>query len=122
MPPPLLRRKTSSPLLLMGYPIIILPPNLVLEGPLSPESFRTFNPVDRFLLVAVLLNPIEHLWHHIKLQLCKYEAPAKGVWQIWERVAEVWNDIEPDVCQNLIESMPRRVEAVIKAKGGNTKY
>jgi len=68
------------------------------------------------------LNPIEHLWHHIKLQLCKYEAPAKGVWEIWERVAEVWNDIEPEVCQGLIESMPRRLEAVIKAKGGNTKY
>ena len=68
------------------------------------------------------LNPIEHLWHHIKLQLCKYEVPATGVWQIWERVAEVWNAIEPEVCQKLIESMPRRVEAVIKAKGGNTKY
>src|SRR3979490_2058939 len=68
------------------------------------------------------LNPIEHLWHHIKLQLCKYEAPATGVWQVWESVAEVWNAIEPEVCQKLIESMPRRVEAVIKAKGGNTKY
>ena len=33
-----------------------------------------------------------------------------------------WNDIKPEVCQNLIESMPRRVEAVIKAKGGYTKY
>jgi transposase len=38
------------------------------------------------------------------------------------RVAEVWNDIEPEVCQRLIESMPRRLEAVIKAKGGHTKY
>ena len=68
------------------------------------------------------LNPIEHLWQHIKMQLAKHEIPAKGVWEIWERVAEVWNNIEPEVCQNLIESMPRRVEAVIKARGGNTKY
>jgi len=68
------------------------------------------------------LNPIEHLWHHIKVQLQKYETPAKGVWEIWERVAEVWENIEPEVCQNLIESMPRRVEAVFKAKGGHTKY
>jgi DDE superfamily endonuclease/Transposase len=68
------------------------------------------------------LNPIEHLWQHIKSQLANYETPAKGVWEIWERVAEVWNNIEPEVCQNLIESMPRRVEAVIKAKGGHTKY
>src|SRR6266568_3899483 len=68
------------------------------------------------------LNPIEHLWHHIKSQLCKYETPATGVWEIWDRVAEVWNNIEPEVCHGLIESMPRRLEAVIKAKGGNTKY
>ena len=46
----------------------------------------------------------------------------KGVWEIWERVAEVWNEIPPEVCQNFIESMPRRLEAVIKAKGGHTKY
>ena len=29
---------------------------------------------------------------------------------------------EPEVCQRLIESMLRRVAAVIKAKGGYTKY
>jgi hypothetical protein len=68
------------------------------------------------------LNPIEHLWQHTKSQLCKYETLATGVWEIWDRVAEVWNDIEPEVCQRLIESMPRRLEAVIKAKGGHTKY
>ena len=68
------------------------------------------------------VNPIEHLWHHTKKELNKYPTPPKGVWEIWERVAEVWNNIPPEVCQNLIESMPRRVAAVIKAKGGHTKY
>ena len=33
-----------------------------------------------------------------------------------------WNNIPSEVCQNLIESMPRRLEAVIKAKRGHTKY
>lgn len=68
------------------------------------------------------LNPIEHLWNHIKRQLCQYPTQAKGVWEIWERVVEVWGKIEPEVCQELIESMPRRIGAVIKAKGGHTKY
>jgi transposase len=68
------------------------------------------------------LNPIEHLWDHAKNRLKEYPTPPKGVWQIWERVEEVWNNIPPEVCQNLIESMPKRLEAVIKAKGGNTKY
>ncbi len=68
------------------------------------------------------LNPIEHLWKHIKSELTKYPTQPKGDWEIWERVAEVWDKIRPEVCQNLIESMPRRVQAVIKAKGGHTKY
>src|SRR5713226_1137107 len=68
------------------------------------------------------LNPIECLWKHIKSELTKYPTQPKGVWEIWERVAEVWDKIRPEVCQDLIESMPRRVQAVIKAKGGDTKY
>ena len=39
-----------------------------------------------------------------------------------ERVQVEWDKIGADVCQNLIESMPRRVEEVIKAKWGYTKY
>ena len=38
--------------------------------------------------------------------------------ELWERVEAEWDKIPPKVCQNLIESMPRRVEAVLKAKGG----
>ena len=68
------------------------------------------------------LNPIEHLWQHLKKQLSQYETPAKGVWEMWERVVEEWGEIEPEVCQKLIESMPRRIRAVIKAKGSYTKY
>ena len=30
--------------------------------------------------------------------------------------------IPASVCQDLIESMPRRVEAVLRAKVGHTKY
>ena len=33
-----------------------------------------------------------------------------------------WNEISPEACQKLIENMPRRIQAVIKAKGGHTKY
>ena len=57
---------------------------------------------------------IEHLWQHIKRQLGEYSTMPKGGWENWERAAEV--------CQNLIKNMPRRLEAVIKAKGGHTKY
>ena len=42
--------------------------------------------------------------------------------ELWDRVEKEWDATGKEVCQNLIESMRRRVAAVIKAKGGFTKY
>ena len=53
------------------------------------------------------LNPIERLWNILKCKLNKYEEPPKGVYELWERVAEGWHKITPEECQNLIESLPR---------------
>jgi hypothetical protein len=68
------------------------------------------------------LNPIEHLWEHIKHQLDKYEDPPISLHALWERVETEWEKIDKSICQGLIESMPRRIAAVLKAKGGYTKY
>ena len=38
---------------------------------------------------------------------------------MWDRLVDEWNEIAPEVCQNLIESMPMCIEAVIKANGGS---
>ncbi len=37
-------------------------------------------------------------------------------------VKETWASVPPQQCHKLITSMPRRIEAVIKAKGAPTKY
>jgi hypothetical protein len=68
------------------------------------------------------LNPIEHLWYHLKKKLNDYENPPHSLHELWERVEREWNAIDKSVCQGLIDSMPRRVAAVLKAKGGYTKY
>ena len=68
------------------------------------------------------LNPIEHLWFLLKRRLAAYPEPAKGILDLWERIQEEWYKIEVGECQRLIESMPRRVQEVIKAKGGYTSY
>jgi len=81
-----------------GYQLLFWPPN-------SPD-----------------LNPIEHLWTHLKRKLAQFEHPPGGINALWLRVQEVWNEIPPLVVQNLIESMPRRIQAVKRAKGGHTKY
>src|ERR1700729_1655443 len=62
------------------------------------------------------ISPIEHLWEHLKRKLAKYEIPPKGILELWDRVEEKRNKIPPEVCQNLIESIPRRIEACPKDK------
>ena len=42
--------------------------------------------------------------------------------QLWERVEIEWEKIPKETCIKLIETMPDRVSAVLKAKGGYTKY
>jgi transposase len=68
------------------------------------------------------LNPIEHLWNHLKRKLAAYETEPAGMLELWDRVEKEWEAIEPETCQRLIESMPERVAAVKKAQGGYTKY
>lgn len=68
------------------------------------------------------LNPIEHLWAHLKKKLAAYPTPPKGINELWERTQLEWEAIDQTVVQNLIESMPRRVEEVFKANGGYTNY
>ena len=68
------------------------------------------------------LNPIEHLWRYLKQKLNEGEEPSKGMQELWERVEQQWEAIPQDICIRLIESMPRPIAAVLKAKEKYTKY
>ena len=67
------------------------------------------------------LNPIENLWWIIKTQIYK-KGPFKSKEEIWEQFQQEWNQIDTDVCKSLVESMPKRIQAVIKAKGNPTRW
>lgn len=66
------------------------------------------------------LNPIEHLWEEMEKR--RNDENPRNRQELKDVLQKIWNDIEPDVCQELVESMPRRLQAVIAAKGGPTKY
>ena len=68
------------------------------------------------------LNPIEHLWVIVKRRLNEYEISPNRILQLWERIESIWNNIDKDIYLNLIESMLRRIEAILKAKGKWTNY
>jgi hypothetical protein len=58
----------------------------------------------------------------LKRKLKSYAEEPKGIQELWKRVQEQWDNIDNSECQKLIESMPRRVEAVMRARGGYRKY
>jgi transposase len=68
------------------------------------------------------LNPIEHLWRHLKIELSKLATAPKNEEELWNKVVKVYYDISKEVCQNLIKSMPDRIKAVLQARGRHTKY
>ena len=68
------------------------------------------------------MNPIEHLWAIMKRKLNEYENTPNRMIQLWERIEVIWNSITKDICMNLIESIPRRIQTVLKAKGKWTDY
>ena len=45
-----------------------------------------------------------------------------GVRRLWDRFKDVWADMDPQICKGLIGIIPRRLQDVIKVKGGPTKY
>lgn len=66
------------------------------------------------------LNIIEHVWEELARKL--YESNFNSVDQLKQGIRREWNNITPEFCANLVQSMPRRLEAVIKAKGFASKY
>ena len=56
------------------------------------------------------------------IKLEEHKRLPNGVIKLWKRVETEQNKIDAVVCQNLIKSMLRIVAAIVKAKGGYTKY
>ena len=67
------------------------------------------------------LNPIEKLWSILKNKVS--EKQPSSATELVEAIKNVWcTEISKDYCESLISSMPNRIAAVIKNKGGATKY
>jgi transposase len=68
------------------------------------------------------LNPIEHLWDILERKVRAHKPHPKNLNELMEVLLEEWGKIEPEVLTNLVESMPRRVQAVIDSHGNPTRY
>lgn len=68
------------------------------------------------------MNPIENLWELLKRKIAADNPTTKT--ELTDSLIKYWHKNE-DLkihCHSLISSMPRRIRALIDAKGGHTKY
>ena len=65
-------------------------------------------------------NVIEHLWAYVKKRY--HESPSTTKSGMYSKIIEIWNNIPATVTRNLVNSVYRRFENVIAAKGGATRY
>jgi len=65
-------------------------------------------------------NPIENLWHFIKMKL--NDLGPMNSDKMWKEIQNIWYNIPSALCRRLVDSMPRRVSSIIKMKGYPTKY
>jgi len=68
------------------------------------------------------LNPIEHLWDVVERELRTLDVHPTNLHQLQDAIQSIWANISKECFQHLVESMPHRIKAVLKAKGGQTQY
>jgi transposase len=76
------------------------------------------------------MNPIEQLWAHLKLELHRRYpdtallrgSPDTIRKNLKSRLLEIWWSIGEEVLDGLIQSMPDRIKALLRAKGWYTEY
>jgi hypothetical protein len=76
------------------------------------------------------LNPIEHIWWHLKTRVCEMfpdvaadKSESEHSRQRLESCLQAaWDTLDKEIFDKLYESMPRRIAACIKADGWHTKY
>ena len=68
------------------------------------------------------LNPIENIWAEMKMMVRRRTPPPPNVKVLERYVKDTWNDLPPEYYKKLIDSMPRRIEAVIEVNGNRIGY
>jgi len=68
------------------------------------------------------LNPIEHVWDMLARRLRSRRRAVQSREELRVALIEEWDRLPQELIDNLINSMRRRMTAVVRARGGNTRY
>ncbi|KAI5117840.1 hypothetical protein M0805_008112 [Coniferiporia weirii] len=68
------------------------------------------------------MSPIEHVWDQIDDLVRTRNPLPQNVNELWRAIQEEWDNYPKAALDKLYKSMPHRVNALLKARGGHTKY
>ena len=68
------------------------------------------------------LSPIEHLWDELDRRVRRRRNTPNTLRQLQTALLEEWENIPMKKINALVNSMQRRIRAVINARGGHTRY
>ncbi len=68
------------------------------------------------------LNPIEHHWDVVEREIRIMDVQPTNLQQLCDAIMSIWTKFSEECFQYLVESMPRIIKAVLKAKEGPTQY
>jgi transposase len=68
------------------------------------------------------LNPIEHIWDMLGRRIQAREPPVQNIRQLEAALHREWQQLSQQDIRRLTVGMRRRVEVVIQARGGYTRY
>jgi len=68
------------------------------------------------------MSIIEHVWDQLDALIRARDPLPRNQEEMWAALQEEWDNFPQDKLDKLYESMPRHVAALVKARGGHTKY
>nr|CAH7732366.1 unnamed protein product [Callosobruchus chinensis] len=68
------------------------------------------------------MSPIEDVWDYVSRAIFSRNNPPRSTQELIVAATEEWDNIPQEVINHLIIGMHRRVDALIRSRGGNTKY
>jgi transposase len=83
---------------------------------------ETETPVMEWPARSPDLNPIEHVWDTLQQRVLERRMVFRTLQQLEVVLVKEWHNIPLEYIVNLYESMLHRMEAVIQARGGSTRF
>ena len=68
------------------------------------------------------MNPIDHVWDQMSVWIRDKDDPSSTIAELNNAVRQAWAAVRAVTARTLVESIPRRVRALLAARGGHTRY